>query len=107
MILFFILKNVIISLGDVMEEFDSLKELYIKVRPALIIKKDELTKCGMKHIVEADIWNYLKKKKWMLTNNLSLSEMVNDILSIDIDELDIYTKKELSKVERIIDTDDI
>lgn len=107
MILFFILKNDIISLGDVMEEFGSLKELYIKVRPALVLKKDELKKYGMEQIVEADIWNYLKKKKWMNTVDLSLSEMVNDILSIDQDELDLYTKRELSKIERIVDTDEI
>ncbi len=90
-----------------MDEFNSLKELYIKVRPALILKKEELKKMGMNHIVEADIWNYLKSEKWMTTTNLSLSELVNDILECDIDELDSYTKKELSKIERTANTDEI
>ncbi len=90
-----------------MDEFSSLKELYIKVRPALIIKKDELHKQGMKQIVEADIWNFLKKKKWTNTIDLSLSEMVNDILEVDSDELDVFTKKELSKVERVLDIEKI
>lgn len=90
-----------------MNEFESLKDLYIKVRPALVIKKDELRKSGMIHIVEADIWNYLKNKKWMNTKNLSLSELVDDILKVDYDELDLYIKKELSKIERKIDVDEI
>ena len=90
-----------------MNEFGSLKELYIKIRPALILKKDELHKQGMKQIVEADIWNYLKKKKWMNTIDLSLSEMVNDILELDSEELDIFTKKELSKIERVLDIEEI
>ncbi|MDD4831631.1 MAG: post-transcriptional regulator [Bacilli bacterium] len=90
-----------------MDEFGSLKELYIKIRPALILKKDELHKQGMKQIVEADIWNYLKKNKWMNTIDLSLSEMVNDILELDSEELDIFTKKELSKIERVLDIEEI
>ncbi len=90
-----------------MEEFESLKELYIKVRPALVIKKEELRKSGMLQIVEADIWNYLKRKKWMNTKNLSLSELVDDILKVDYDELDLFTKKELSRVEREIDIEEI
>lgn len=97
----------IMFIGDKMDEFNSLKELYIKVRPALILKKEELKKMGMNHIVEADIWNYLKSEKWMTTTNLSLSELVNDILECDIDELDSYTKKELSKIERTANTDEI
>lgn len=90
-----------------MEEFESLKELYIKVRPALVIKKEELRKSGMLQIVEADIWNYLKRKKWMNTKNLSLSELVDDILKVDYDELDLFTKKELSRVKREIDIEEI
>lgn len=90
-----------------MNEFNSLKELYIKVRPVLTIKKNELKKLGMNYIVEADIWNYLKSEKWIKTTNLSLSELVNDILKCDLEKLDIYTKKELSKVQRKVDTDEI
>ncbi len=90
-----------------MNEFNSLKELYIKVRPVLTIKKNELKKLGMNYIVEADIWNYLKSEKWIKTTNLSLSELVNDILECDLEKLDIYTKKELSKVQRKVDTDEI
>jgi len=90
-----------------MNEFSSLRELYFKVRPVLKIKKEELNKMGMNHIVEADIWNYLKNKKWMKTTNLSLSELVNDILECDIEKLNVYTKKELSKLERTVDTEEI
>ncbi len=90
-----------------MNEFSSLKDLYLKVRPALTIKKEELSKYGMSHIVEADIWNYLKKQKWMNTTDLTLSELVNDILECNKEELDSYTKNELSKIERKVDTEEI
>ncbi len=90
-----------------MNEFNSLRELYIKVRPALKLKKEELKKLGMSHIVEADIWNYLRTEKWIKTVDLSLSELVNDIIECDIDKLDFYTKKELSKIDRIVNTEEI
>lgn len=90
-----------------MNEFKSLRELYFKVRPVLKIKKEELNKIGMSHIVEADIWNYLKNEKWTKTINLSLSELVNDILECDNDKLNFYTQKELSKFKRVVDTEEI
>ena len=49
-----------------------------------------------------DIWNYLKINKWIKTKNLSISEMVNDIIDVDIDKVDIFLKKHIKEEERKI-----
>ena len=49
--------------------------------PALRLKKEEINN---KNITEEDIWNYLKETKWINSNNLSLSDMVNDILKLEM-----------------------
>ncbi len=87
-------------------EFSSLLDLYNKVHPALSTKKREVYKLGRTYIQEEDIWNCLKESKWKSSNNLTLSEMVNDILECGIDELDIYIKKQISLIERKVNLDE-
>ena len=85
------------ELGDFMDDikFDSLKELYDRWKPALTNKKDELHLLGYKYITEIDIWNYLKDKKWTNSHNLSLYEMVDDIINVEnIVIADFYKYKE-------------
>lgn len=65
-------------------EFNNLNELKNRLMPALRIKKEEINN---KNITEEDIWNYLKDTKWRKSNDLSLSDMVNDILKLDINIL--------------------
>ncbi len=68
-----------------MEEikFKSITDLYKRVFPALTTKKVELAKEKIS-ITELELWNYLKNNNWDKANNLSLAEMVNDILNLDI-----------------------
>ena len=67
--------------------FLSQKELFIRVQPALNSKKEEFKRLG--YIVEdTDIWNYLIKTKWKKGFNLSLSDIVEDILELDYYELE-------------------
>ena len=40
----------------------SLTELYERLKPALISKKEEMKRLGYPYIKEEDIWNYLKDK---------------------------------------------
>ncbi len=40
-----------------------------------------------------DIWNYLKLNKWRYDQNLTISEMVNDIIDVDIIKVDTFIKK--------------
>ena len=54
------------------------------------------------YIEEEDIWNYLKEVKWKKTLDLSLSEMVNDILNCDDILIDNYLKTKLNMKERTV-----
>lgn len=46
-------------------EFNSLEELYQRIKPALTTKKEEMRRSGYVYIKEEDIWNYLKEVKWL------------------------------------------
>ena len=83
-------------------EFGSLKELYDRLTPALITKCNEMKRVGYTYIKEEDIWNFLKESKWKQAINLSLHEMVNDVLNTDNVIIDKYMKDKLSKQERTI-----
>lgn len=63
-------------------EFNSQYELFKKVLPALKTKKRELKKKGIL-VSEKDIFSFLVKAKWINAENLSLNEVVNDILSFN------------------------
>lgn len=47
-----------------------------------------------------DIWNYLKLNKWIKTKNLSISEMVNDIIDVDIEKVDSFLKERIKNTKR-------
>jgi hypothetical protein len=81
-------------------EFNSLKELYDRIKPALTSKRIEMKKYGFYHVKEADIWNYLTSKKWQTSKDLSLSEMVNDIFNSNPDDINNYVIKKMSLENR-------
>ncbi len=83
-------------------EFNSIKELYERVKPALITKQKELKRTNYFYIKEEDIWNYLKQYKWKNSKNLNLYEMIDDILNIDEYKLDNFVKEEYRKSKREI-----
>ena len=87
-------------------EFQSIKELYERVLPALRTKKREMKRLGISYIKEEDIWNYLKESKWKKGKNLELSEMINDILNVDASYIDFYMKEKLKKENRPINLED-
>ena len=78
-------------------EFNSIKELYDRLTPALNTKVIELKRNDLDYIKKDDIWNYLKEKKWSKANNLLLYQMVDDILNLDNNEIDEYVKEEIRK----------
>lgn len=93
--------NVISLVGDVMElEFSSQEELYKRVEPALKAKLAELHRLGYPYIQLVDIWNYLIETKWKKSHNLTLSDIVHDILHIDNRKIDEYLKGKVSKTRR-------
>ncbi len=63
-------------------EFSSSEELKQRVMPALRIKEQELKKQN-KDITTEDIWFYLRQNKWIKSKNLTLNEVVNDILKLE------------------------
>lgn len=81
-------------------EFTSVKELYDRLTPALRTKKNEMKRCGYTYIQEEDIWNYLKQVKWQNATDLSLYEMVGDVLNTDNEIIDTYIKQKLKNEKR-------
>ena len=67
--------------------FNSVDELFNRLKPAFNTKISELRSKNIKNIEIKDIWDYLSKTKWSKENNLQLCDMVSDILNIDDLEL--------------------
>lgn len=80
--------------------FDSLEELYRRIKPALLTKKEEMRRNGYVYIKEEDIWNYLKEVKWISSKNLSLYDMTSDILNTDDAIIDSYLRDKLNLKNR-------
>lgn len=80
--------------------FGSIQELYERMKPALFTKKQEMKRNGITYITEDDIWNYLEEKKWKHSRNLSLYEMVSDVLGSDEFAIDQYLKGKMSSRTR-------
>ena len=66
-----------------MQEYKSQKELFQGLIPAMNVKLAMLRKCGYLDISYEDIWNYLRDNKWKNSVDLTLGEMVNDIIHTD------------------------
>ena len=93
--------------NDSMElKFKSEEELYNRLLPAIKTKKNEIKRMGINYILEEDIYNALKIRNWQYKTNLTLSDMVDDILNTDNTFFDAYIKKEVSKMHRDLKTDD-
>ena len=68
-------------------KFTNLEQLYRKLLPALTTKVADLKRSNVVGIKEIDIWNYLKIFYWKTKKDLTLGEMVDDILSTPNEEL--------------------
>lgn len=68
------------------DEFKSIDELFDRVEPALKVKVREGISLGYQ-ITDNDIWNYLVKSKWKKARNLMLSDVVDDILNLDLNNI--------------------
>lgn len=88
------------------EEFKSLKELYNKVKPALYSKVMEFRRNNVSYIKEEDIWNYLTITTWKKADALTISDMVNDIMSLKEEEMKTYIHDILRKQDRAINEEE-
>ncbi len=83
-------------------EFTSLEELYNRLKPALEAKRIQMKRNGFNYIRIEDIWNYLKEIKWKKARDLSLYEMVDDVLNIDDIVIDSYIRGKMNLKNREI-----
>ena len=80
-------------------EYNSQEELFKSLKGAFKVKLRMVNK-EYDYIKMVDIWNYLKINKWCKDKNLSISEMVNDIIDVDITKVDLFLKKHIKSEER-------
>ena len=74
-------------------DFQTKEELFIRVRPAIHAKLEELKRLNYTNIKEVDIFNYLSEVKWSKSTNLALSDIVSDIIHLEPKRLDYYIKQ--------------
>ena len=86
-------------------EFQTLDDLYKRVKPALYSKVMELKRKGISYIKEEDVWNYLSENVWKNTESLTLLDMVNDILILSDEEIKSYVLDLLKKLDRNIENE--
>lgn len=89
-----------------MDGFTNLQELYDRVKPALKSKTKELSRLGVDYVKEVDIWNYLKTNIWYKKRNLTLGELVNDIMTVDNTSLEKYVQNIMAQTPRTLVKDD-
>ena len=68
-------------------EINSLEDLYRLLLPALRTKKKEMHDLKHLYIKEEDIWEYMRQSVWMDAVDLTLSDMVDNILNTENDEI--------------------
>ena len=66
-------------------EFTSQQELYRKIQPVFNVKKRLIQNSEYKDITNQDIWQYLIETKWKSAQNLTISDIVNDIITLDLE----------------------
>ena len=68
-------------------EFASQYELYKKILPVFKVKKRLMQNDKIDDISNEDIWKYLIENKWKQSHNLTLSDIVNDIITLDVEKI--------------------
>ena len=79
--------------------YTSQKELFDSLIPAFNVKL-RLIKKEYDYITKTDIWNYLKINKWCKDVGLTIADMVDDIMMVDIEKVDRFLKEYIKKQER-------
>ena len=73
--------------------FNNLKELKQRITPALNTKVKELKQSNISYVTNEDIWEYLKTNIWPNKTDLTLYDIVNDILKLQPDIIEEYITK--------------
>lgn len=65
-------------------EYNNWFELYKELIPVFNVKRRLLNNTIYKDIKNEDIWKYLAINKWKNSTDLTLSEIINDIICFDV-----------------------
>jgi hypothetical protein len=76
------------------QPFDELKD---HVKPAIISKLEEFNLLGYEEVSEEKLWAFLKNKKWKKTPELSVHEVVRDVLALKVGDFMNYATVESYK----------
>lgn len=76
------------------QPFDELRD---HVKPAIKSKLEEFILLGYEDVSEEKLWVFLKNKKWKKTPELSVHEVVRDVLGLKIGEFMNYATVESFK----------
>ena len=68
-------------------EYNNLKELYIALLPAFNVKRRLNSITKYPNTKNSDIWQYLVNNKWKHATGLTIFDMVNDIIMVDINDV--------------------
>ena len=88
-------------------EFNSVEELYKRVRPALTSKVREFRRSKIEFVKEEDIWNYLIETKWRNGSGLELYHLVDDILNTDNEKIEKYVVNKMRDFKREVNLENI
>ena len=84
-----------------MYEYKTTRELFDSLKPAFNVKLRLIQK-EYYYITRTDIWNYLKINKWCKDIDLTISQMVDDIIMVDIDKVDRFLKEYIRNTQRTL-----
>ncbi len=68
-------------------EYNSQKELYIALLPVFNVKRRLSSITKYPNTKNSDIWQYLVDNKWRHSIGLTISDMVNDIIMVDMNDV--------------------
>ena len=71
-------------------EYTSQEELYRVLRPVFNVKKRLISISKFPDITDKDIWKYLSENIWKYDIGLTLSDVINDIINVDIKLVNDY-----------------
>ena len=71
-------------------EYKSQEELYLALLPAFSVKRRLNSITKYPNIKNSDIWKYLTLSKWKNSIGLTLADMVNDIIMVDVSDINHF-----------------
>ena len=72
------------------EDIKTKADLYRRIRPAMYVKIKEIKKNNHINVSYDELFSYLEDYVWRRRNNLTLYDIVIDILNLEVNELFAY-----------------